>query len=248
MTVPIGISSEPEGPAGYSYAALVARAEPAEVLAALRGVRFSGWVAPREGEWVPVVAAGVGTVASRRRGVVGVGEAVAAATRGAVVAVRVLSDRQLVMVGWGSGREVARYVSDPSREPGAHHDVSSDPFGYERLDELAASCGHPEAGEELLDLFAEPLDPDEEIESERLGRALLLLGLPTWLVSAWRVPRPLTSGPSPRDLVRLGAGRPGAAGWLADRAVRAARRHRRPPPVLADPPHSDPGHDEAMWW
>jgi hypothetical protein len=252
--VPVGVSPEPEGPAGYTYAAVAVRAHdeplaPEELLGELRRIRFSGWVAPPEGGWVPVVpVAGASVVAAGRRGVIGVGEALAEAMNTTTVALRVLEDRQLVLVAWESGQEVVRYVSDPSREPGAEKDVLSDPVGAEDGDALAAACGRPELGEELAELLAEPLDPDEEIESERLVRVLQLLGLPAWLVSVWRLPRPMATGPASRDLLRLGAGRTGPMGYLAGRSARLGRRWRRPPPVLLDPPRGQGGFDDPAMW
>ena len=254
MALPIPVGGESGGPAGYTYSAALVRAgEPAdvrdEVITALRRIRFSGCVAPPEGGWVVVVPAGAGSVAAGRRGVVGVGEALAQEVGTTTVAVRVLDDRQLVLVAWVTGREVARYVSDPSREPGAEEDVLPEPFGTDDADAVAAACGKPQAGEELREMLVEPLDPDEEIESERLGRVLRLLDLPTWLVAAWRLPRTLPRGPARRDLVRLGAGRTGLAGWVAGRAASLARRWRTPPPVLVDPPRGGTGPDDpAMWF
>jgi hypothetical protein len=253
MSARMGVSPEPEGPTGYTYAAVLVRTPEGgdareELLATLRRIRFSGWVAPSEGGWGVVIPAGRGTVAARRRGVVGVGEALAQTSAAATVAVRVLDDRQLVLVAWESGREVARYVSDPSCEPGAAADVLPDPFGADGADAVAAACGRPGAGEELGDLLAEPLDAEEEIESERLGRVLHLLGLPSWLVSAWRLPRPMTTGPEPRQLVRFGAGRTGLLGRVAGRAATLGRRWRPPPPVLLDPPRGEPGMDDPAMW
>ncbi len=95
-----------------------------------------------------------------------------------MLAVRVLHDRQLVLVCWAGGEEVARYVSDPSREPGADADVLDDALGVEDADALAEACGRPEAGEDLAEVLDEGLDPDEEIESERLSRVLGLAGSP----------------------------------------------------------------------
>ncbi len=241
------VSPEPEGPAGYSYGAVIARTDARDpVLARLRDIAFSGWVAPPEDGWLVVLPESAeDAVASDRRGVVGVGEALAG-TASTVLAVRVLHDRQLALVAWADGQEVARYVSDPSREPGAGADVHDDAVGVEGAEALAAACGRPEAGEELAELLDEGLDPDEEIESERLSRVLGVLGLPAWLVSAWVLPRRMPIGPSPRELTRLGAGRPGLGGWVAGRASRAVRR-RRPAPVLADPPRGGAGPDDLMW-
>src|SRR3712207_1820747 len=130
MTVPMNVSAEPGGPTGYTYAAALLRAADDdrtrdEAIATLRRIRFTGWVAPAEKGWVPVLSAGDGTVASGRRGVVGVGQALAEAMTATCVVLRVQDDRQLVVVAWESGLEVARYVSDPSREPNADSDVLS---------------------------------------------------------------------------------------------------------------------------
>ena len=253
MTVPIGVGAEAEGPVGHTYAVLLVRVVERsdtreDVLAALREIRCSGWVAPAQDGWLPIVLAGAETVAAGRRGVVGVGEAVAAALATATLALRVLNDRQLVLVAWESGREVARYVSDPSREPGAEDDVVPLPFGSEGAAAIAAACGRPQVAEKLGELLGESLDPDEEIESERLGDVLRLLALPVWVVTAWRLPREMSTGPALRELRRLGAGHTGPRGWLAGPAVRLGRRWRRPPPVLLDPPRGDGGMDEMAMW
>jgi len=217
-------------------------------LSTLREIRFSGWVARPEQGWLAVVPDGVSTVAAGRRGVVGVGEAVARASGAVTLAFRVLEDRQLVVVAWKAGREVLRYVSDPSREPRAEFDVLDDPVGAEGAEALAEVCGHPEAGDQLGELLVEPLDPTEQIESERLGRLLRLLQLPPWLVTAWRLPRPMTSGPPHSDLLRMRGGRTGARGWAGHHLVNAGRRWRRPPAVLLDPPRSDASNDDPSMW
>jgi hypothetical protein len=253
MTLPIGFSAEPPGPAGYSYAGVLVRVADRpdahdELVTTLRSLRFSGWVAPPEEGWTLVVAAGEGTVAAGRRGVVGVAEALAEAVGVTTLALRVLDDRQLVLVAFTSGREAARYVSDPSREPGAAEDVLPDPFGTDGAGAVAAACARAEAAGELGALLAESLDPEEEIESERLARVLHLLGLPSWFVSAWRLPRRMPTGPAPRDLLRLRAGRTGPAGWVAGRAASLGRRWRPPPPVLPDPPRGDGGMDDMAMW
>lgn len=253
MTVPIGVGAKAEGPVGHTYAVVLVGVPEGsdtrkELLACLREIRCSGWIAPAEDGWVPIVMAGAETVAAGRRGVVGVGEAVAGTLATTTLAIRVLDDRQLVVVAWGSGREVARYVSDPSREPGAEEDVLPVPFGTEGAEAVAAACGRPEVAEELDELLGESLDPDEDIESERLGRVLRLLGLPAWVVTAWRLPRKMSAGPALRKLCRLGAGHTGPRGWLAGRAARLGRRWRRPPPVLLDPPKGDGGMDEMAMW
>ena len=164
-----------------------------------------------------------------------VGEALAQGSAGTVLAVRVLHDRQLVLVCWAGGEEVARYVSDPSREPGAGARRRwTTPWASRARTRSRRRAGRPEAGEELAEVLDEGLDPDEEIESERLSRVLGLLELPAWIVTAWVLPRRMPVGPSVKDLTRLGAGRTGVAGWLAGR--RGTRRTPPPPRTRARRP------------
>ena len=246
-------SSDVGGPSGYTYACVLVRLDGvpagalrtrAEVLAALREIRFSGWLAQPEDGWVVAVAAsGNGTVAAGRRGVVGVGEWLADRLNATVVAVRVVSDRQLLLAAWLAGEEVGRYVSDPSYGLSDEEDVLPDPLGVEYAAAFAAACGHPPAADELAELLAEQLDPDSVIESERLGALLRLLQPPRWLVAATALPRDVPTGPRAADMTRLGAGVPGVAGWLCGRAVNVIRRRRRPPPAIADPPRGAAGID-----
>jgi hypothetical protein len=232
------MGAERDGPPGYTYAAVLLRPE-GGLLAALREIRFSGWLGPPEDGWQVIVPApGDGTVAAGRRGVVGVGEWLAARTDGPVVALRVVRDRQLALVVWAEGEETGRYVSDPSQDPVADDDLLDEPVGVEVAYALAAACEHPDAADDLVDLLAEHLDPDSVIESERLGRLLRLLGLPRWLVAAADLPRSIPAGPRRADLVRLGAGLPGLRGRLAHRLVGVVRKRRPPPPILSDPPRT----------
>jgi hypothetical protein len=238
---------ETGGPQGHTYAAVLVRVDDEsgtrpDVLAALRQIRFSGWLAQPEHDWLVVVAAG-GTVAAARRGVVEVGQWLAERLAATVLAVRVLNDRQLVLVAWADGDEVGRYVSDPSHEPDADQDLLAEPLGAEHAEAFAAACGHPDAAEDLGELLAEELDPDSVIESERLAGVLRLLHLPTWLVAAATLPRDIPTGPRARDLTRLGAGVPGLLGVVCGRAVRVVRRHRPPPPVVTDAPRGNTGVD-----
>lgn len=241
------------GPSGYTYACVLVRVDGlpgtrAEVLAALREVRFSGWLAqPQDGWLVAVAASGDGTIAARRRGVLGVGEWLADRLAATVIAVQVVTDRQLVLAAWMDREEVGRYVSDPSHGRTDEDDVLPDPLGVEYADAFAAACGHPEAGGELAELLAEQLDPDNVIESERLGAVLRLLRLPRWLVVASALPRDVPTGPPAADMIRLGAGRPGLAGWVCGRAVNLFRRRRRPPPAIAAPPRGTAGMDPWLF-
>jgi hypothetical protein len=243
-----GGGGEVGGPEGHTYAAVLVRAAgDGDVRAALREIRFSGWLAPPEDGWTVAVAAavrGVHTVASGRRGVAGVAEWLAGRLPATAFAVRVLADRQLLLAAWDGGTELGRYVSDPSRDPGAGDDVLAEPYGAGHAAAFARACDRPGAAGDLADLLAEELDPDSVIESERLSRVLRLLGMPTWLVAAPSLPRDVPTGPRARDLTRLGAGVPGPAGRLTGWAVNVVRR-RRPPPAVIDPPRG--GSDMDPW-
>jgi hypothetical protein len=244
------------GPSGYTYAGVAVRVDgmPSgrprdrdEVLAALREVRFSGWLAQPEGGWLVAVALpGDGAIAAGRRGVVGVGEWLADRLATTVLAVRVIDDRQLLLALWVDGDEVGRYVSDPSHGLDAADDILSDPLGVEHAAAFAAACGHPEAAEDLSDLLAEELDPDSVNESERLAGVLRLLRLPGWLVAAAALPRAIPTGPRSREMTRLGAGRPGWLGRVCGGAADLIRRRRPPPPAITDAPRGAAGIDPWM--
>ena len=250
-----GTGAEVGGPEGYTYAAIISsppgalppEAVAGEVLGALREIRFSGWLAPpHDSRQIAIAASGDRVVAAGRRGVVGAAEALATRLAGTVLAIRVLDDRQLVLVAWADGDEVGRYVSDPSREPGAPDDVLPEPLGAEHAVAFAEAFGRPEAAADLAEVLGEELDPESVIESERLARVLRLLGLPTWLVAAATLPRDIPTGPSAREMTRLGAGVPGLPGRLLGLVVRLVRR-RLPAPVVADPPRGGSGFDPWLF-
>lgn len=248
-----GAAGDGGGPPGLTYAAALirlpaapprpARAEGgpdrAGVLAVLREVRFSGWLAgPADGWLVAVAASGAGTVAAGRRGVLGVAARLADRLGATVLAVRVVADRQLLLAAWEGPREVGRYLSDPAYgldDP----EVLAEPLGVEHAAALAAACGRPDAADELAELLAEELDPDSVIESERLAAVLALLGLPSWLVAVSSLPRDVPTGPRAADVTRLGAGAPGLSGRVRGRLAALARR-RPPPPAVPDPPRGAP--------
>jgi hypothetical protein len=249
MAFPYAPHPDPDGPGGETYAVVLVRTDdagPAKAL--LQRVRFTGWIAPAEDGWLPVLAVpGAGAVATRRRGVVDLGATLAAELATTVLAIRVLADRQLALVAWTRDEELGRYVSDPSREPGADEDVLPDPLGDEDASGFAAACGRPERGGELAEVLAERLDTDSFIESERLSRVLRLLGLPTWLVAAAALPRDIPTGPPAREITRLGYGLPGPLGVVCARAALVVRRRRRPRPVIADPPRGGSGMDPWLF-
>jgi hypothetical protein len=252
MVYPLGGQGWQETePAGYTYGAVLVRVGgtrvPPDVLAALREVRFSGWIAAPENGWlVAVAASGAGTVAAGRRGVIGVAERLAGRLGGPVIAVRVLADRQLLLAVWADGEEVGRYVSDPSHGFPADEGVLPEPLGVEYAGAFAAACGRPDAADDLSETLAEELDPESYIESERLAGVVRLLGLPGWLVAASSLPRNPPNGPRARDLTRLGAGVPGLLGRVCGPAVDVVRRRRPPPPAITDPPRGRAG-DVDPW-
>jgi hypothetical protein len=254
MIYPAGfLGGEVGGPPGYTYAGIMVRLDGVpsgrpctrqDVLAALREVRFSGWLGQPEDAWlVAVAASGDGTIAAGRRGVVGVGEWLADRLAATVLAIRVVADRQLLAALWVGREELGRYVSDPSY--GLDDDILPDPLGVEYAAAFAAACGHPDAADDLAELLAEQLDPDSVIESERLAGVLRLLGLPRWLVAASSLPRDVPTGPRAGDVTRLGAGVPGLLGWVCGRVADVVRRRRPPPPAVTDPPRS--GADFDPW-
>jgi hypothetical protein len=245
MTYPLGGGGgNVGGPSGYTYAGVVVRLDGVpsgrpctrqDVLAALREVRFSGWLAQPEDGWlVAVASSGDRTVAAGRRGVVGVGQWLADRLAATVLAVRVITDLQLLVALWADGEEIGRYVSDPSYGLGADDDTLPDPLGVEHAAAFAGACGHSEAAEDLAELLAEELDPESVIESERLGVVLHLLGLPRWLVAASSLPRDVPTGPRASDVTRLGAGVPGFLGRVCGWAADLVRRRRPPPPAVTD--------------
>ena len=250
MSVWAGLSRA-DGPTGHTYAALVVRLGPAagraEVLAALRDLRFTGWLGPEEDGWlVAVPERAAGTVAAGRRGVLELAGDLAGRLGATLVAVRVADDRQLVLALWQEREETGRYVSDPSHGL-RDEEVLSDPMGDEHADAFAAAVGRPEAAEELAELLAEELDPDSVIESERLARVLRLLGLPEWIVASASLPRDVPAGPASREFTRLGFGVPGPGGRVVGRVAQVARTRRRPPPVVVDPPRGGRAAEPWLW-
>lgn len=238
------------GPVGDSYGAAIVPAAtltPSALQELLGLVRFSGWIAPPDGERTVVLGdPGEGVVADGRRGIIEVAGMLAAGVRGPVLAVRVRHDRQLALVGWQDGVEVARYCSDPSQEPGSDEDVLAEPYGAEGAEVLAGLWGRTHAAEDLIELLEDELDPESVFESERLGRVLRLLGLPDWIVAAGALPRPMPRGPRASDLTRMRAGATGVAGRSRDALVRRIRRRQHPPPVIADPP-TGAGMGDQYW-
>lgn len=214
----------------------------------LGGIRFSGWIAPPQADWLVALGdPGDGVVADEHRGIIEVAGLLAERVSGPVLAVRVREDRQLALVAWRRGEEVARYCSDPSREPDADKEVLDEPVGAEYAGAFAELWDRPDAAQALSELLEEELDPDSVYESERLGRTLRLLGLPAWIVAAGALPRAMPRGPSVAELTRLRAGLTGVAGRSRDAILRPVRRRQIPPPVIDDPPSGGMGLEPWMF-
>lgn len=232
--------SEFDAPAGDTYGiVLIPGGDDVSSVAEgrLRGARFTGWIAPPVDGWVVVIGdPGSGVVADGHRGMIEVGGLLADAHDGPVLAAVVRRDRQLGLVAWHDGTEIARYCSDPSQDPGADEEVLSSPVGADAGEALAAAFARPDTAENLVALLEEELDPDSTNESERLAGILRLLGGPVWVVAAASLPRDLPRGPRTREMLRLRVGRPGIVGRMLASVVAPLRRRRTPPPVIEDPP------------
>lgn len=249
-----GLSGAVGGPSGYSYGAVAVAADAEalpEVVEALGGMRFTGWVVPPRDGWIIVLGSpGAGVVARGRRGIIEVGEELAARLPGPVFAFRVTRDRQLGIVAWNLGDEAGRFCSDPSREPGADSDILAEPVGIGAAGAFGQLAGRPEAIGPLTELLGERYQfPWSVFESERLRDVLRLLGMPDWLVACAELPHDIPTGPRARDLIRMRAGRTGSSGILVNAFVGRARRDRNPPPVIADPPREWAGSlDDIEPW
>ncbi len=233
MNFVISDPDRPDATAGLSYAGMFVRAGHDAVLAWLGDRRFTGWLGPQEGDWVLVVAEQPdGPVAGEGRTLLGAAAEAARDLSTVALAVRVRRDVVLHLDGWdGTGddgaeppRELGGYVSDPSGNAENPDEVYPEPEGAHHAQAYAAACGQEQAGADLFDLLAEELDTDSVFESERLDSVLRLLDLPRWLISAASLPKDVPAGPRRSEVVRLGAGRTGAAGRVISWILRRRRR------------------------
>lgn len=249
MAIPSGPGWEVGGPDGYSYGAVILPDAAEQAVAArLRVIRFSGWsTPPADGRLVLLGHPGAGVVAGGRRGIVEVGEVLAEATPGPVLAARVRRDRQLGLVAWVDGVEIIRYDSNPTLDHGTESDVVDAPVGAEDAPALAAAFGHPHRTEDLVALLEEELDDESAYESERLRDMLRMLGLPEWIVAAGGLPRHPPTGLSRAALTRYRVGRTPAGARVEDAVVRRFRRRRTPPPIIDEPPRATGGDEWQLW-
>jgi hypothetical protein len=248
--VPPG-GGEPGGPAGYSYRVVVVRAGREAVLRRAAALGFSGWVGPEEDGSVVLVPAGErASIASAGRDLEALGADLAAdvdGTPATVLAADVVQDRLLELLVWPAGAPLLRYRSDPSV---LDEEEPDEPAGVHHAEAIARAFGVEGEAARLREELAERLDPDEHIESERLDHVLSLLGLPVWVVSAWRLPKYVPYGPDRSAFVRLHAGATGGAGATRGLAVGLGRRvrdtvRRRGPGPRRDVPTE--GGDDGGW-
>lgn len=242
--IPAGVIDPGDGdPGGVSYSGVFAAAPREQVLGALAGLRFTGWIGPQEQRWVLAVTQSARiAVAAGRRSVAGVARDLSADLDVLTLAVEVDRDRALRLWAYDGTKGVGWFDSDPAEDDElAMTEVVLDELGEPVLGELFTSstgaehaatlaqhCGaDTDAAEELEELLDDELSEDVS-ESERLKAVLRLLGLPTWLVASGSLPRRVPGGPDAEAFTRLGAGHTGIAGWLSGALTRPLRRRSRP--------------------
>lgn len=248
------VGVEAGGPAGHSYRGAVLTGPRDLVLARAAAARFTGWVGPQEHDHVLLVpSSGHLLVASGGRDLEALASDMAGDTTGGVdraLVVEVVRDRLLSLVlTTAADDEPLRYLSDPSvLDP----EDLDEPRGAHHAPALARAYGVPGVAATLRDVLSESLDPEHYIESERVARVLGLLDLPSWLVSAWTLPRRVSYGPEPRAFTRLRAGLAGPAGGPAGWLTGPSRRIRQLLVRRPDGPRPDglatAGFDETGLW
>lgn len=232
---PVGPMSG-EGTVGLSYSGVYVGADRDRLIAALGDLRFTGFVGPQEERWVLAVAGNpLGKVATKKRRIADVARDVAAALETVTLAVEVDKDARLRLHGFDGEDALPAYDSRPPDEDGAvAGQLTLDDFGNPVMSEgafvdtdsiaagLLATFEASDPEDALADLLADDLGEDIS-ESERLTGVLRLLGLPTWLVAADSLPKRVPGGPEREQVTRLGAGKPGVSGRLAEVLTKPTR-------------------------
>ncbi len=225
-----------EGTSGLSYSGVFVRTDRERVLAELAALRFSGYVGPQEEDWVVAIAGNpLAKVAGGKRRIDDVARDLASTLEVVTLAAEVDRDTRLRLWTFDGDDALPVFDSAPPEADGGG--FALDDFGnpvmsdgaFVDVDMIAASMlatfAVDDPDDRLSDTLGEDLGEDTS-ESERLVAVLRILGLPTWIVSSDSLPRRVPGGPDRSEVTRLGAGRQGVSGVLAD----AIRRPVRPRP------------------
>lgn len=220
---PIGIG---EGEPGLTYSGVYVAADRERVLATLAELRFTGYLGPQEGDWVLAIAGNPrAKVAGKKRRIDDVARDLAASFDVVTLAAEVIKDERLRLWPFDSDHALPSYDSDPADDAGGG--IVIDDFGNPVMAEgafvdneivaaaLLATFEVDDPDDALVELLDEDLGEDTN-ESERLTAVLRTLGLPTWIVSSDSLPRRVPGGPDRDQVTRLGAGRTGVKGRLAE--------------------------------
>lgn len=227
--VPVSVG---EGESGFSYSGVYVAASRDHVLAALGELRFTGFVGPQEGDWVLSIAGNpLGKVARKKRRIADVARDLATTLETVTLAVEVDKDSRLRLWGFDGVDALPVYDSAPPEED--DDEIQIDDFGNPVM--TGAFVDNDDVARALLSTFRVEDDDDSLIglldedlgedtsESERLTGILRILELPTWIVSADSLPRRVPGGPDKDEVTRLGAGKPGVQGRLAEAFTKPSR-------------------------
>ncbi|MFV0425407.1 MAG: hypothetical protein ACK5KU_00030 [Beutenbergiaceae bacterium] len=218
-----------EDESDLSYSGIYIRAERGAILATLGELRFTGWVGPQEQDWVLSVAGNpLGKIARNKRRFDDVTADVANTLRTIAIGVEVERDRRLQIVAYAAEHALPRYDSSPPEPDEDAMDI--DDFGNPVMEVADTDAIGSELArllqisdeEALMTLLEEDLGSSTS-ESERLLKLLRLAQLPTWLVSSDSLPRNVPGGPRKGEVIRLGAGKPGAQGRVNEIMWRPVR-------------------------
>lgn len=224
-----------EGESGLSYSGVYVAAERERVIEALRELRFTGYVGPQEDRWVLSIAGNpLAKVAGSKRRIADLARDLASGLAVVTLAAEVEKDARLRLWAFDGEEPLPEYDSDPPDDDDEPGGIVLDDFGNPVMGagacadnemvaaSLLSTFGAEDEEGALTELLEEDLGEDTN-ESERLTSILRVLGLPTWIVSSDSLPRRVPGGPDKEQVLRLGAGKTGVQGWLADTVRRPVR-------------------------
>lgn len=234
---PMSPISVGEGEAGFTYSGVFTSASREDVLVALTELRFTGYVGPQEDDWVLAVAGNpLGKVARKKRRINDVGRDLATTLETVTLSVEVDKDARLRLWAFDGVDALPPYDSAPPDLDG-EGGMELDDFGNPVMtgvfidneavaQALLATFRIEDDDDVLADLLDDDLGEDTS-ESERLTGILRILELPTWIVSSDSLPRRVPGGPDKAQVTRLGAGKPGVQGRVAEALTKPARPKRK---------------------